>query len=368
MIKPSFSINPGPTENYRVVQVHPLLKCNLRCAHCYSVSGPEQNRGLPLAALLPALPLLRDEGFNGLGVSGGEPLLYPHLPELLQAARALGFITTVTTNAMLLDGPRARLLKDSATLVAVSLDGLPESHNRIRGHPRAFEQMAAGVECLKAAKVPFGFIFTLTLFNLDELAWVVAYALDQGARLLQVHPLEEVGRAESALVGNAPDGLELARAYVELARLHEACGDRLDLQFDVADLAYLAAEPARGYAVELCPQTLANLSSYALASLLSPLVIEADGSVVPLQYNLSRQYQLGNLLAGDLKEKLSAWKTGKYPGFVRLCRNVFDRLTQSGNSEFPFANWYGEVLRESYRISPDASALAQIPLPASSAL
>src|SRR5262245_54755812 len=101
----------GPTQNYRVVQVHPLLKCNLRCSHCYSVSGPERFQNLPLSALLRTLDLLRAEKFNGMGVSGGEPLLYAELPRLLQHARSLGLVTTVTTNAMLLDAERAQMLK-----------------------------------------------------------------------------------------------------------------------------------------------------------------------------------------------------------------------------------------------------------------
>jgi len=43
------------------------------------------------------LDLLAREGFNGVGLSGGEPLLYPQLFPLLQRARERGMITTVTS-------------------------------------------------------------------------------------------------------------------------------------------------------------------------------------------------------------------------------------------------------------------------------
>jgi MoaA/NifB/PqqE/SkfB family radical SAM enzyme len=160
---------------------------------------------LPLDRILAALSLLRREGFNAVGVSGGEPLLYGELSTVLQHARKLEMITTVTTNAMLLNDQRAEMLHDGANLVAVSLDGPPDSHNHLRAHPRAFELMTQGVARLRRAGVPFGFIFTLSLHNLHELSWVADYAVAQGASLLQVHPLEEVGRATDHLQGSAPD-------------------------------------------------------------------------------------------------------------------------------------------------------------------
>ena len=43
------------------------------------------------------------------------------------------------------------------------------------------------------------------------------FAREQGARLLQVHPLEEEGRAGSELHGAAPDELEIAHAFIEVA-------------------------------------------------------------------------------------------------------------------------------------------------------
>lgn len=339
----------GPTRDYRVVQIHPLLKCNLRCRHCYSTSSPDQLRALPLDRILAALSLLRREGFNAVGVSGGEPLLYGELSTVLQHARKLEMITTVTTNAMLLNDQRAEMLHDGANLVAVSLDGPPDSHNHLRAHPRAFELMTQGVARLRRAGVPFGFIFTLSLHNLHELSWVADYAVAQGASLLQVHPLEEVGRATDQLQGSAPDPLELARTFVEVARLQKRYEDRITMQYDVADLEILFAKPERGYAVELpacCELDQAEMP--ALADLIAPIVIEADGTIVPLQYNFSRSYQLGNIRADCLQGPLDAWKRETFPRFLALCRGVHRKIMEESSPDFPFVNWYSEVLRSSH--------------------
>jgi len=346
----------GPTCGYRVVQIHPLLKCNLRCLHCYSTSSPDQLPALALDRLCGALDFLRLEGFNAVGVSGGEPLLYAELPALLRHIRTLGMISTVTTNAMLVDDQRAAMLRELASIVAVSVDGPPESHNRFRAHPKAFERMTEGVGRLKKAGVPFGFIFTLTLHNLHELAWIAEFAAGQGAALLQIHPLEEVGRATGLLPGCAPDALELARAFVEVARLQNQYKDTLTLQYDVADLDVLRATPERGYAVQACAvRDATETAAVPLADLMAPIIIEADGAIVPLQYNFSRAYQIGNLTRPGLPEQINRWKTGGFQQFLDLCRDVYDQLLQPGFAEYPFANWYGAVLQASHAATTSAA-------------
>ena len=335
----------GPTNDYRVVQVHPLLRCNLRCQHCYSTSGPALRGSLDAGLLCRALDVLAAEGYNGIGISGGEPLLYRDLPLLLAHARSLGMVTTVTTNAMLVDERAAAMLREHADVVAVSVDGMPASHNRIRAHPHAFEQMRRGVARLREAGVAFGFIFTLTLYNLDELAWVTTFAAEEGARLLQVHPLEEVGRASGDLPGCAPDALELARGFIEVARLQSEYKATLAIQYDVADVAVLASHPDRGFA--MTPFESAEAAAAApLAALIAPIIVETDGAVVPLQYNFSRAFALGSMTAGDLRDQFDRWKRGGFPQFLALCRAVHERLMQP--REYPFVNWYGEVLTASH--------------------
>jgi MoaA/NifB/PqqE/SkfB family radical SAM enzyme len=255
-------------------------------------------------------------------------------------------IATVTTNAMLLNEERAAMIRENTDVVAVSLDGPPEFHNQLRGHPRAFERMSEGVGRLRDLGMPFAFIFTLTLHNLHQLEWVASFAVAQGAALLQVHPLEEVGRAAGELPGAAPDGLELARGFVEVARLQKLHSGRLSIQYDVADVETLRKSPERGYAAEPAPCN-ESFSSLPLADLIAPVIIEADGAIVPLQYNFSRTYQMGDINA-NVGERLEIWKKTCYPAFASLCRRVYDRLLEPGHAEFPFVNWYGEMLQASH--------------------
>lgn len=341
----------GPIgDDYRVLQIHPTLRCNLKCPHCYSSSSPEEVGELSLDLLRQTLSDAFSEGYNAVGVSGGEPLMFSSLHGVLEHARALGMVTTVTTNGMLLDKKRLRDLRELVDLIAISLDGVEESHNRMRGNPRAFELMTRCLNDVREANVKFGFIFTLTMHNLHELEQVASFAVEQGASSLQVHPLEEVGRAQSLLANSSPDDLELAYAFVECARIKEMYAGKLQVQFDVADRDLVRESPCRVYADELT--NLDELIQRPLADLVSILIVENDGFVVPMQYGFSRAYGLGNLREDSFRHHAARWKTNVYPSFRQLCRKVFDRMIDNDKPDLPFTNWYGMIMQSSYRDQP----------------
>jgi MoaA/NifB/PqqE/SkfB family radical SAM enzyme len=237
-----------PGRKLASIQLHVSRRCNIRCLHCYSHSGPEEGETLALDLARRAVGDAVAEGYGNLAISGGEPLLYKPLRDLLAFSRKLGMVNTVTTNGMLLDARRLAVLEGVVDLIAISLDGAPESHDRMRNSPRAFETMRRRLPGLRESGIPFGFLFTLTQHNLHELDWVADFALEQGATTLQIHPLEEFGRAREELVGEAPDGRERSVAFLEFVRLQSKVGERLHLQIDLADSVALRRHPERVYA------------------------------------------------------------------------------------------------------------------------
>lgn len=330
----------GPTGRYRVLQIHPTRRCNLTCLHCYSASGPDQREELGIETLREALEDAAAEGYDVAGISGGEPLLYAELASLVQSARTRGFLTTVTTNGMLATDRALSVIAPHLDLLAISLDGTPSSHERMRASPRAFSAMAGRLESIRAAGIPFGFIFTLTQYNLDELDWVVDFAVSSGARLLQVHPLEEVGRARERLRGSAPDGYESSSAYLQVLRAQARVGEALRIQLDLVPLPEVLERP------ELVFAGAGNKpDDFALAELISPLVIEPDGAVVPLQFGFGRRYMLGRLGDERLAVMASRWRATGYPEFARLCQRVYSRARHQ--RRWPLFNWYEAVTRAS---------------------
>jgi MoaA/NifB/PqqE/SkfB family radical SAM enzyme len=199
--------------------------------------------------------------------------------------------------------------------------------------------MAARLAGVRESGIPFGFIFTLTKQNFRELDWVANFALEQGAKLFQIHPLVEVGQASQSLIGAKPSTNILSHAYLKAIRLREAFGDKLFIQIDLVHQELLRLNPDSFFADELP----LNEAEYCFADLVSPLIIEADGTVVPMQHGFARNYALGNLNEASLGKLAIHWRQEHYPAFRELCRRVYEELTAP--AELPITDWYQTLMQ-----------------------
>jgi Fe-coproporphyrin III synthase len=321
----------GVTGGHAILQLHPTRRCNLRCLHCYSQSGPYVSSMTELEVLQHLVVDAADLGFEVVGISGGEPLLYRDLVRLLATAKQAGLRTTVTSNGMLLTERRLAELIGLVDILAISLDGVPATHDEMRGDPRAFTMMDSHMDGVERSGIPFGFITTLTQHNVHEVEYVVQYAHDHRASLVQIHPLELEGAAVTNLPGSVPDVRESAFALLEGARLSAVYGVRV--QVDIAHLADLEAQPELFLAEEPAAGT-------PLSSWLTPLVVETDGLVVPLTYGFPGEYALGNANDHRLADLATTWNSQP---FLRVCRAVAEKLLLEGR---PLFNWYEEVAQQ----------------------
>jgi MoaA/NifB/PqqE/SkfB family radical SAM enzyme len=331
----------------RVLQVHPTRRCNLRCRHCYSESGPAETETLATSLIIDAIAGAAAEGYDALSVSGGEPLLFEGLDRLLRHAKELGMLAAFTTNGMALTERRLEQLVGLVDLIAVSLDGTPESHVRMRGHPRAFTAMADKLAGLRLAGIPFGFLFTLTQFNVHELEWVAKFAVEAGAALLQIHPLHDAGAAVD-WVGALPDARELAFGIVEALRLAVEYSGKIAIQVDVAYKDDLLRHASDVFAAGLPPDS----DHLPLAELLHPLVIEASGRVSPLLHGFPASFELGNLHRSSLEAMARDWRRERCSMFYQHCRGAWLALT--GAAGPPLVNWFDELSRWRPTLQPGA--------------
>jgi MoaA/NifB/PqqE/SkfB family radical SAM enzyme len=319
----------------------------MRCQHCYSTSGPDRKDGLDVGTLARGLELLAAEGYNGLAVSGGDPLVYAELYELLRAGRSLGWTTTFTTNALLLDAKRIDQLAPVTSLFAISIDGAQQRHDSLRAMRGAFRRMAGRLALLRERGLPFALLFTLTGENKGDLAEVLRVAVESGARQLKVNPLEKTGRARDYAI-TPPTEQELADAFVALAVLKRELGSSIQIQFDALDRLLARKDPAVVFAAPGGADPVRD--GEPLAALIAPLVVQEDGIVVPLTYGFGRRFALGQL-GPDFAGQLRAWRHTGHPQFLRLARTVWESLADF-DEERPFVDWYGRMAAQSHRGAP----------------
>lgn len=314
------------TGRQSILQIHPTRLCNLRCRHCYSESGPDARETLPADLVLRTVRDAAALGYGTLSVSGGEPLMYPELIPVLATARSHGMRTLVTTNGTLLTDGRLSRLAPELDLLAISLDGPPAEHDLMRARSGAFEKLQRGLPALRRAGIPFGFLITLTQFNAHHLEWAAEFAAEQGAVMLQVHPLQPTGRGQQ-LAGELPDGIEQAYTALEVARLRVRFVGRLRIEYDVVSRPALAT---------LAQQT-STLSG--LADWVSPLVLEPDGVLVPMEYGFPRDWVVADVRRQNLAEVGPTWC--RLAEFRLLCLEVLDRLQDQDAA--PLSYWYAEI-------------------------
>ena len=326
-----------------ILQIHPSLRCNLACAHCYSHSSPMARTELTVPTVCEVISDAAAMGYQVVSVSGGEPLIYGGLEEVLAHAKSLGLLTTVTTNGFFTEAERLNRLRGLVDVLAISLDGPAAIHNEIRGSARAFQRLEAGLEAVRHAGISFGFIHTLTRRNWEHLLWVAEFAAENGARLLQIHPLELAGRAAGQMAGDAPGDDVLAKVYLLVFALASRYGDTMKVQLDLLYRDHLRAAPELVYAEEPegCPDPTA-----APAECLGLLVLEPDGAVVPVSYGFSRRYQLCNVNEQRAVDSWRHYRVSGYPAFRTLCRQVWEELCAP---EAPLlSNWHEVIVARSH--------------------
>jgi len=312
-----------------ILQLHSSRHCNLLCDHCYSDSGPHEKGRLADETVAGLLDDAWAHGYRVLSVSGGEPLMDPGLWPALARARALGYQTDLVSNGTLIGEAVAARLAGLADLVAISIDGTPERHDSIRRSPGAFERAIAGIRHLRAAGVTVGIIHTVRTETLGDLRWLIALARDEGAAMLQLHPIEAVGRAAE---WTAEEGMLETR----LAMLAELIGrdgcPGVAVHCDVLPVAALHEGGAR--------RCNGPARSATLAELIDPLVVEPDGAVLPWVFGADRSLALGSVAETRLDALLAANGRTWLEAALTHRRRVEEDLA---GSAWPFVNWFAAL-------------------------
>jgi pyruvate-formate lyase-activating enzyme len=180
-----------------VLHLHPLRRCNLQCHHCYSDSSPQAGELMAAELALETISRAAQWGYTALSVSGGEPMLYPWLPELLEHAKQAGMSTSLVTNGLLCRTPADIRKLRAADTVTVSIDGLSANHDRMRARDGAFAGACLAIRRLVDAGVPTRIGCGLTGDNAEEVEELIAQAIAWGVQGISFHVVERAGRANS---------------------------------------------------------------------------------------------------------------------------------------------------------------------------
>ena len=156
--------------------------CNLRCSFCDLWDNHQQMD--VERDLLPLLDDARAIGTETLVITGGEPFIHPDLFKAVKAAKSRGMSVNITTNGTLIQKRWDELVRSGVDSLSFSIDGMPGTHDRLRGQEGAWKRTVAGLKRVRneAPGIATSIYCVVTNKNVTELVEVHDLAAEVGAK------------------------------------------------------------------------------------------------------------------------------------------------------------------------------------------
>lgn len=179
---------------------HPILcnyyvtyRCNAKCGFCDIWERPSPY--VDVSSVDQNLKDLKKLGVKVIDFTGGEPLLHRQIDELLGLAKRYGFITTLTTNALLY--PKlANRLRGKVDMLHFSLDSADSSqHDTWRGVP-CFDFVMESIEIARSLGERPDILFTVFEENMAQIEPVYENICLPNNLLLILNPAFEYNQVD----------------------------------------------------------------------------------------------------------------------------------------------------------------------------
>jgi radical SAM protein with 4Fe4S-binding SPASM domain len=152
---------PHPSLRYLELQI--TTRCNLQCKHCYL--GSPVLSDLPLANIRQVIMEFAQLQGLRLILSGGEPMLHPDFWQLNEMLPDLSVRSILLSNGGLITGDTVQRL--NVHEVQISLDGLEESHDYLRGDG-SYQKAVGAIRTLQSLEKDVSVATMVTAKNLTE--------------------------------------------------------------------------------------------------------------------------------------------------------------------------------------------------------
>jgi selenobiotic family peptide radical SAM maturase len=200
------------------LQWHITNACDLHCRHCYDRSRRSQleiEQGYGILDDLDAF--CHSKGVTGnVCFTGGNPFLHPRFDLLYRRAHELGFNLSILGNPVPRDRVEQILEIRKPSFFQVSLEGLPEHNDWIRGKGE-FNRVIEFLGVLRDLKIESGVMLTLTRDNMQQIL-PLAERLRGHTDTFTFNRLSPVGEGAHLALPDPKDYEAFLCRYAEAAR------------------------------------------------------------------------------------------------------------------------------------------------------
>lgn len=222
-------------------------QCNLRCEHCFEKNELETDKSGELRKeeifkIIDTLP-----PWTILDISGGEPFVRDDLIEILEYLKKKGRLFTFITNGVGIEHDRfLKALECSPLCIMFSIDGLRETHDKIRNKYGAFDSV---IKILRQA----------IRFSVKEKALVIKTKsvlstenINETSSMIEVFRSDEVAEVQFDVMMNNPYPCGL-KFFQEWDDLTAVAGNNFSFLKDLVNQSNIELVFA-SKGVTICPQ------------------------------------------------------------------------------------------------------------------
>lgn len=176
-------------------------RCNLSCRHCGSdCKSSSMLPDMPAEDFLRVVDTIRphvDPHRLNIVITGGEPLVRQDIEQVGLELYRREMPWGIVTNGMLLNEKRFESLRRAGLHnLTISLDGLEENHNWMRGHKESFRRAVAAIRmAAKAPDIHFDVVTCVNRRSLPELGALKELLTDAGVKRWRLFTIFPSGRA-----------------------------------------------------------------------------------------------------------------------------------------------------------------------------
>lgn len=180
---------------FDIVYIELTRGCNLKCIHCLNDSGKSNKDELSKEEWLDLIDKFSNLGVQEIRFTGGEPLLFSGIYDLIKMATENGICTSLGTNGTLINQKVAKMLKESGLKKAViSIDGNEDVHDAIRGEGN-FKKAFQGLNYLKEEGIDVRINSVIMKSNMEDIIKFAKNMHDKKTTLF-IRRFIESGRAK----------------------------------------------------------------------------------------------------------------------------------------------------------------------------
>lgn len=173
-------------------------KCNLRCKQCFSDSGELKEEELSTEDMYKLFDDMLEVGTFFICLGGGEPFTRKDLFKILERGKKNQLAVSIVSNGLLITKEIVlELNKMDLDTLWISLDGLKENHENLRGK-ETYEKTLNVIKMLKENfKGKLAIRVSLNKDNIGEYLDLIKVAEDLDVDILRFTPILSFGRAKN---------------------------------------------------------------------------------------------------------------------------------------------------------------------------